>query len=289
MNRFDEEKKYRKEAGSAVIGFTALVIFIFIADAGIIYFQGFNTKTILVSASSIVFVLGAVAVYIDYYRKYIKPSKDGEASMTQTITYRTKEMYNKRGGRDMYEICDGYRKRMRNNGLIIIAVCAFILPALMLLGAWQSGLDIPAWVAVVMGLGILIISVVLSWKTDFGFKTVEDLKKAVADSGFDPVRVNEDFMSASYHDLFKGLLAIGLNYYVIHCDNLSCIGDIKSIKSVEAVSKIGPSKAEQENKITRHYVIIHENNIVYTLVCKDRMALELIASEFSKDGVKVES
>ena len=120
------------------------------------------------------------------------------------------------------------------------------------------------------------------WKLSI---TSEDLKRLIAAHGYDEMRVNNDFMMASYHDMSGGLMAIGLSYFVYFSQNKCYVGEIRNIKAVETYSE---TKEQNDTDVTRYYVRVYEkDNKSRSFMCFDDISAELIAREFSTLGICV--
>ena len=283
MNKTGENE--RRESFKGVIYAIILILIVGVSDAFLFYREGITTGTIANLIGSLLVLALALYILIRHYRRYTIPSRTGEEPQSR-LDDEKKKTYSRPRGKDMFEICDSYRIRNRNNMLIAIAIMAILLPVIMIIGAQQNDINMPVWTAVLLGLAILAVSVIIAGKTDMKYKSVLELKFEIKKKGYDPMRVNNDFMMASYHDLFRGLLAIGQSYYVIHCQTLCHVDEINNIKNVEAYTQYLKDKNGKETDLIRHFVRISMNDGSYlTLVVANRHSAALIIYDFNKFGL----
>ena len=187
----------------------------------------------------------------------------------------------------MYEIVDAYQL-----GNLILAMVLFFIVSILLSAAvvakingYNHGPHLPyCWVFI----GTLIFSligVVVTYKVGKFSITSEDLKRVIAAHGYDEMRVNNDFMMASYHDMLGGLMAIGISYFVYFSHDKCYVGEIRNIKAVETFSE---TKKQSDTDVTRYYVRVYEkDNTSRTFMCFDDTSAELIAREFSALGISM--
>ena len=279
------ENKEHRESTKGVVYAVILILLVGASNAFLFYSEGVTAGNIVILIGSLLLLALAVYVLIRHYRRYTLPSKTGEEPLSR-MDDEKKKTYSRPRGKDMFEICDSYRIRNRNNMLIAIAVMAILLPVMMIVAARQNDINMPVWISVLLGLAILAVSVIIAGKTDMKYKSVLELKFEIKKKGYDPMRVNNDFMMASYHDLFRGLLAIGQSYYVIHCQTLCHVDEINNIKNVEAYTRYLKDKNGKETDLIRHFVHISMKDGSYqNLVVANRDSAALIIYDFTKLGL----
>ena len=243
--------------------------------------------TVTAIIMSVVFGIMGIFIIVAFYTICKKPSSNDENSDNPFLEYEIAETKKRKPGRNMYEVVDLYRLSYFRKNVIMIFVCAPLL--IILLKLWSSGfmhIKMPLCFYIIMLVVYLIVSSVSTYKHEFVFITSEDLKNEILNKEFDEQSVNDDFMKATYHKMFKGMMAIGSEYYVVFMKKFCHIGDISEILAIETFTEIIISQGDVF--IKRPYISIFEDyEDVQPLLCEDENARELIIREFKKFDIDV--
>ena len=157
--------------------------------------------------------------------------------------------------------------------------------AVVILKLADDGLNF--WIALAIGIAIIIVSCIIAGKKDIEFKTELDLKKIIAEKNIDTLRLNTDFLMATNHKLFDGIAILGMDYLVIYAMRFCSIVNIKDITRAETfydVQKIN------NGTITRCKLRVYMSyNEMITMTMKNESEMELMANELGIRGLTVES
>ena len=232
------------------------------------------------------FVLIELFVIYWFFKDCVKPKITLENSGDSSMELRVAETKKRKKGKDMYEIVNAYQLGNLLLSMVLVFVVSLLLSAAVIakINGYDYGPHIPFYWVFIDALIFSLIGVVLTYK--FGiFITSEDLKRVIEAHGYDEMRVNNDFMMASYHDMLGGLMAIGISYFVYFSHDKCYVGEIRNIKAVETFSE---TKKQSDTDVTRYYVRVYEkDNTSRTFMCFDDTSAELIAREFSALGLSV--
>ena len=224
-------------------------------------------------------VLMVMIVHNNIHRREKKPSD-------MDYRKRLEKIHKRRPGKDIYEVCDNIRRQYYIVMLTAALVVAVALPVTVIGKLREIKSDISIWWGIIMSVAILAISIFLGRKQDFGFITSLELKLKIRSLGLEPIYVNNDFMMATYHDLVKGLMAIGQSYCVIFSQKNCFILDMNNISKVEHTSKAFNLNGATAYTHTIH--IMEKDSSVTRIPAKDLIAANLILDEFRRHGIATE-
>jgi hypothetical protein len=279
----DNERK--KSPYLTIILWIVLIVFDISAMVALTVWGKLENEVLIASVVLSVFLLALGIFAIRYtYRNQIEPAQKDEKTGKTAAEIREANIHKRRKGKNMFEVCDNYRKQYFITLHGVIGVFAILLPFVFILKFNEyDNVHIPFWWAFIVAAAIMGISIFATRKSDFAFYTSMNLRFEIRKNGFDEFYVNNDFMMATYHDLLKGFLAVGQSYYVVFAQNFCRVAEMKSVVRVELCPREYKLNSQ---KITRHFVRITENNgSVTTLACADNIAAELILGEFLKAGI----
>ncbi len=286
MDVVDQRKKDIEAVGWCVF----LVIFLTGTDIGLILLKGITPAVVASMVITAIFALIAALVAYDYYVRYINRVRSGELVTPRPLEAREKEIYGRRSEKNMYGVCSSYRRKYRS-GFLVILIFAFVLVfSCVFIRSEEYGQIIPLWVVFVACGAIVFLTFTIgrkAFQSDFYFSTSDDLREFINKNGFDEMRVNTDFMMGSYHKLFRGLLTIGLDYFVIFDQNMCYVGRNSKVKKVTGYSETKEYHVQGKMKITRNYVEIIEDKTRFKLLCADGIAVDYILLEFQKLGIEI--
>ncbi len=228
---------------------------------------------------------GGLLSYLSYYLQYIRPEKHPELKYSAAEHKRKSQVRKRLPGRDIFDALGRYRKKYIRNRILIISFGMLLVLAVVILKLADDGLNF--WIALAIGIAIIIVSCIIAGKKDIEFKTELDLKKIIAEKNIDTLRLNTDFLMATNHKLFDGIAILGMDYLVIYAMRFCSIVNIKDITRAETfydVQKIN------NGTITRCKLRIYMSyNEMITMTMKDESEMELMANELGIRGLTVES
>ena len=222
-----------------------------------------------------------------FYKDCVKPKITLEKNGDSSMEWRLAQTKKRRKGRDMYEIVDVYQRGNLILSMILVVVASFLLSAVVAakINGYDYGPHLPYYWVFIGALIFSLIGVALTYMFGKFSITSEDLKRVIAAHGYDEMRVNNDFMMASYHDMTGGVMAIGISYFVYFSQNKCYVGEIRNIKAVETYSE---TNKQRNTDVTIYYVRVYEkDNKSRSFRCWDDTSAELIAGEFSALGIDV--
>ena len=230
-------------------------------------------------------VIGVITGLITahYFKKYVIPKiNDTETDPRKTA------MYTRKDGEDMFEVCERYRLRFRRNSILIMASLTVITVVVIFLNPETSvlGFTIPPFLMVVFYILMLAFIGVLTLRANENFRSADDLRKELYIQGFDPDKVNKDFMHGSTHRLPSGLLVIGQDYYVVYSKDevhACAINDIMEIRGVTNTEE--PKSGKVSSAYRWHIVHVVEKKGLYSFSCSNDLSIETIVDEFRKKGL----
>ena len=284
-NRENKIRNQKEESRYAFFAWIFLMLMLIGADIGL-YFLGSELAVRIVGICITVFFgLIGILISIAFYRDCVKPSKTGVESADSTLKLREAQIHKRKKGKDMYEIVDHFRREYFYTLFFVIGISMFLLTCAGIIKLNQyDSIHIPFYWSIIGTIIIMLISVAITYKIDFVFLTSGDLKKEIKKRGFDEVRVNNDFMMASYHYMFKGIMAIGSSYYVVFMQHFCRVGEVRKITKIETYSE---NRKLNNVDYTRYFIKIYEGKNSVSLMCSDEVALDLIVSEFVALGYEV--
>ena len=232
-------------------------------------------------------VLFELFVIYWFYKDCVKPKITLEKTGDSSMELRLAQTKKRRKGRDMYEIVDAYQWGNLILTMVLVPVVSILMSAVVIamINSYDYIPHLPYYWVFIGALIFSLFGVVLTYKLEKFSITSEDLKRVIAAHGYDEMRVNNDFMMASYHDMTGGLMAIGISYFVYFSQNKCYVGEIRNIKAVETYSE---TNKQSDTDVTIYYVRVYEkDNKSRSFKCFDDTSAELIASEFSNLGISV--
>ena len=280
-----DNEKNRKKSLMTMILWIVLMVFDISATILLIIWGRLKNEVLIASIVLSVFLLalGVFAIW-KTYRNYIEPEQKDEKTGKTTYEICEAKIHKRRKGRDMFEVCDNYRKQYFTTMYIVIGVFSLLLPFVFILKLNEyESIHIPFWWAFIAAAVIMGISFIAAGKTDFAFYSSMNLKFEIRRNGFDEFYVNNDFMMATYHDLLKGFMAIGQSYYVVFMQKFCRVAEMNNIVIVEHFAKEYKLNSQI---VVRHFIrVIERNNVINWFACADELAADLIISEFNRAGI----
>ncbi len=281
-------KNKRRDIGLAVVW-----IIILAADlVGTVYFiyNGSFTGPLMVVAIAGSILMTAIAVFCirHAYLNYIKPERlDEKTGETDQERYEAK-IHRRQKGKDMFEVCDNIRRQYFITLFVVLGIVSLLLPMMFILKFNEYDyIDIPFWWAFIVSAVIMGISIFATRKYDLAFYTSLHLRMENRKKGYDEFYVNNDFMMATYHDLLKGILAIGQSYYVVFMQKFVSVGEMNDISMVTHFSTEYKLNGQ---KLTRHFIkITNKDGSWVSFPAGGEMAADMIMREFARAGLSTET
>ena len=283
----DEQKNKRKAYLTMILWIAVIVLDV--AVLTVLAILGKLQAEVLVAAIVISVFIACIGAFVVFrtYKDHIKPSLRDEKTGDSTYELRVEKMKRRRKGKDMFEVCDNFRRQYFTTMYIVIGIFSLLLPFAFILKLNEyERFHIPFWWAFVAAVVIMVISIIAGKKSDFVFYTSMNLKFEIKKNGYDPFYVNTDFMMATYHDLIKGFMAIGQSYYVIFTQKFVRVREMNDVVKVQRYAKEYKLNAQT---MTRHFVnVIGKDNVKTYIACADELAAVLMLDEFRKQGIETE-
>jgi hypothetical protein len=225
--------------------------------------------------------IATAALFIFSYKKKQAP-EDGK---TDDDIKRESAIHNKLPGKDMYEVIRLYRRRNYQTRIIAISIaCVLIVFMFLIKMCGDYGMDYR--IAIALGVLTIILSFVVCGRKEFSYSKELDFKKAIAESGADPVRLNADFMIGAHFMMRDGLLVLGRDYLVIFAKDLCTVLDVADIEKA-ATDRF--TSSIQGSKITTYRVkFIKHNGNWWRVSLRDRKETELMLNELRLRGIVFE-
>ena len=218
-----------------------------------------------------------------YYRRKLRESKsdDTDASI-RTVSSIAK-------GRDMFEVCRSFRLLSQKNVWIVMAVCILLASAAITLKSHDVKSDLPWWTFFPVTVGVTILMIIFgrsAFKEDMSFKRPEDLKLEIAKRQEDPIRVNTDFMSGRAYALFKGMIVIGMSYYIVYAKKTCYVGVLSEVSNAH-ITKHEIKMSSSNPHVKRYWVTTVEAGKEHHFLAGSETESELIIDEFRKHGIEI--
>ena len=225
--------------------------------------------------------IATAALFIFSYKKKQAP-EDGK---TDDDIKRESAIHKKLPGKDMYEVIRLYRRRNYQTRIIAISIaCVLIVFMFLIKMCGDYGMDYR--IAIALGVLTIILSFVVCGRKEFSYSKELDFKKAIAESGADPVRLNADFMIGAHFMMRDGLLVLGRDYLVIFAKDLCTVLDVADIEKA-ATDRF--TSSIQGSKITTNRVkFIKHNGNWWRVSLRDRKETELMLNELRLRGIVFE-
>jgi len=283
-----EEQNKNRKAYITMILWIVLIVFDIVSVTVLALLGKLQTEVFVAAIVLSVFmdVLGIYAIYRTYL-DHVKPGIRDEKTGDSTSELREAKIHKKRRGKDMFEVCDNYRRQYFMTMYIVIGLFSLLLPFVFILKFNEyEHFHIPFWWAFIAATLIMAISIFAARKSDLVFYSSMNLKLEIRKRGFDEFYVNTDFMMATYHDLIKGFMSIGQSYYVVFMQKYVRVGEINAITKVQHYSR---EYTINSRPFVRHFVSVYEkDDTVSHFACADELAADLILNEFRKVGIETE-
>lgn len=281
-DREDQPKDYEARERRTMqfnIGICVAFLVILIGvDIGVILLGG-PVKEIVLGIIFTLIIGAATGLLIAYYNKRFVSPNINDTDVDQ----KKAAMYSRKDGEDMFAVCERYRLRFRRNSVILIAFIAVLVIAVICLNPSTSylGMTVPPFVMAAFYIMLLVVIAGVAIKANQKYKSADDLRKELYINGFDPDKVNRDFMHGSTHRLPSGFLVIGQDYYVVYKRDEVHVCAINDITEVKGVTNIKDPNADNR----WHIVHITEKNGLYSFGCSNDLSIETIVDEFRKKGL----
>lgn len=224
---------------------------------------------------------GGIFSYISYYNKYIKPKKHPEMRFEKTDDRRKQEMRRRLPGRDIYDALNLYRKRYLQNRIILLAFGMLLVLLIVLTKFGEYGIDLR--IALLVGIGIILLSCILVGKKDVSFMTDRELRDVIAKSGVDPLRLDADFMMATNHKLFDGIAVLGMDFLVIYARKYANVIKLKEIQWVLPFTEVEKKNGIETEKYRCRIRFGTKQEVTFTW--KDKTESDLFADELGIRGL----
>lgn len=256
----------------------AFLVILIGVDIGIILLGG-PVKEIVLGIIFTLIIGAATGLLIAYYNKRFVSPNINDTDVDQ----KKAAMYSRKDGEDMFAVCERYRLRFRRNSVILIAFIAVLVIAVICLNPSTSylGMTVPPFVMAAFYIILLVVIAGVAIKANQKYRSADDLRKEIYINGFDPDKVNRDFMHGSTHRLPSGFLVIGQDYYVVYKRDEVHVCAINDITEVKGVTNIKDPNADNR----WHIVHITEKNGLYSFGCSNDLSIETIVDEFRKKGL----
>ena len=278
----DYEERDRRAWRLNIVIFVVLLLILIGVDVCMIIVEEAAKEIALGIVCTLIWGVLTGLVIAHYVKKYVSP----RVNDTET-DQRKAAMYFRKDGEDMFEVCERYRKNFRTNSIMIMAVLAVLVVAVICLNPQTSvlGISIPPSVMAVFYILLLVFIGGVAVKANRKFRSADDLRKELYIHGFDPDKVNRDFMHGSTHRLPSGFLVIGQDYYVVYSKNEVHVCAINDIKEVKGVTNTEEAKPGKLSGYRWHIVHVIEQKGLYSFGCSNDLSIETIVDEFRKKGL----
>ncbi len=285
-NNTKTKRDERAEAKSTFFSWGLIMLLLIFVVILFVFFDSKPEEVIVAIALTVFW--GVVGIHITnrFFRYCIKPVNEDEKMVDSVMETRLAKTQKRKKGKDIYEIVDHYRRHYFYEMIGVLILCTFLMMGALILKINEyPNVDIPYYWGIIVSIAIVIISIVVTYKVEFAFTSSNELKEEIKNHGYDETRINADIMLAAYHDLFKGFMAIGLDYYMVILQDCCRVGNIKDITLIENyVETIKYDKTD----IIKYFIGIQESNGgVNYFRCGDKIAADLIAREFIMLGFDV--
>lgn len=223
----------------------------------------------------------AVLFIVSYKKKNALP----EGGKTDDDIKRESSIHKKLPGKDMYEVIRLYRRRNYQTRIIAISIaCVLIVFMFLIKICGDYGMDYR--IAIALGVLTIILSFVICGRKEFSYSKEADFKKAIAESGADPVRLNADFMIGAHFMMRDGLVVLGRDYLVIFAKDLCSVLDVAEINKAETDRF---TSSIQGGKFTTYRMkFIQQNGNWWRVSLRDRKETDLMINELRLRGIITE-
>ena len=119
-----DDQKDRNKAYLTMVLWIVLIVFDVVSVPLLLLWGKLNTSTLIASVVLSVFVI-SIGIYavVRTYKDHIKPARLDEKTGETTYEKRVEKIHKRRSGKDMFEVCDNFRKRSRRKKLSEFYLC----------------------------------------------------------------------------------------------------------------------------------------------------------------------
>lgn len=266
----------KKDRRNMIAGLQIITILIL----GEIYYIYTKTQPIYLILISFMFICLVCIVEIygirQYYEKYIKPERTGQPVRLSRVEKRRKSLYQPFKENDMYAFCKAYQKDHTKGRIILSIILSVLFVGAMLIKYSSVSLWISVPITGVSAFGIFIFCL-----RDARFDSINRLRRAVEQSGYDPQTIEDDFKLGSKHSLPEGFLHIGQDFIVLFDKTNCCVCPIHEIVCVcgqETTGTITP--------LPEYYVKIELERGYIRLKCMDLVGAAFMLERFTQLGIE---
>lgn len=275
-------RERRTSTFNIVICVLFLVILIGV-DIGMVLLEQPQKEIVLGIICTVIFAVITGLIIRYHVKRFVLPNiNDSEADPAK------KAMYSRKDGEDMFEVLERSRKRVIRNMILIMAVLAVLIALVLWLSPSMTvfRITIPGPVMAVLYVLMFIGIGLIAYKESRKYKSADDLRKELYIKGFDPDKVNRDFMRGSTHRLPGGFLVIGQDYYVVYIKDLVHVCAVRDVLAVNGVSSVDNIKNIEGSGYRWHLVHVHEKDQSFSFSCSNKLSIDTIVDEFRKKGIE---
>ena len=287
-NQYDRGSKdyYEKERRTSTLNVVICVVFLLMLICvviGMCILEQPQKEIITGIVCTVIFAVITGLIIRYHLKKFVLPKiNDSEEDPAK------ESMYKRKDGEDMFDVLDRYRKKAFLNMILIMASLAVLIGAVLWLSPQTAvlGITIPRQVMAVFYVFIFFGIGAIADKATIKYKSSGDLKKELYVKGFDPDKVNLDFMRGSTHSLPGGFMVIGQDYYVVYNRDIVHVCPIRDVMDVSGVSNVEESKADNYSNNQWHVVHVHEKDQTYSISVSNKISIDTVLDEFRKKGIE---
>lgn len=276
------KKRDTKEAAFMVMTFLVIVGFF-----GYSYLrEEMDTKTLVIGGMFLAFVfVWTMADVVVYRNKYFKPEDKDKSFFKRRRNEKKKtETYQKIFvGKDMYGVCEKYIRERNIEDTIIVFVILVGFDVLFLLMTFMSGNIRAIHWGFYVGVPLVVTGLFGIW-TFCASKEVKRLKTFIAQSTYDEMLVNNDFMTSGKHFLTYGFVCVGMQYVVVCLFTKSFVFELSDVVWVEKVVDVYRSGKIVKLETEQFSVKILLKQGFVKLLCVDEISADLLVEEFKHRG-----
>lgn len=264
---------------------TAIMVLSFLGIAGFFgyYIMKGDTdrKTMIMSVVFVLLIFAwTIAEVVTYRNKYFKlEDKDKTFFKRRKQERKRTDVYKQTvTGKDMYDACRKYVRERNISDTVIIIFIQLIFVGVFLLTAgtaihWGFYVGVPLFLTTVFYIWVCRKS-----------KDVKKLKEFMANSPYDEMMVNNDFMAGTKHVLKTGLICIGMQYVVVCHYEGAFVCELSDVRQVLKIVEEYRSGDFIDYKAELYAVKILLNQGSVTLPCMDELSTDLLIEEFKHRG-----
>lgn len=243
----------------------------------------------IIAAFTMICLFIIVLVYgiWNYYKTYILPEKTGFPARYSRMEKQRKIVRQRLKAKDMYTVCKKYQKEYMITRIVLIVILSIFL-----FGIFGMKLDtdsVPTWIGISVS-ALLAACFCFFFIRRETFQSVEKMRSTVNRSGYDPQKVNDDFMLGSKHLTLGGLLHIGQDFIVLFGREVCFVRSMGKVTRVSGQMSVRllPNSLGPNGKITEYIVHIYMNGATLRLKCFNEIGMQVILEEFTKLGIEID-